>query len=84
MCQFREAETNKCFVATTSYSTRYEEGVLKILHDLGGGAKILHDYAILIYFNMKSRIKTMLLLNWYKKACVFKYQWYNESVSSRK
>jgi ribonuclease III len=25
-------------------STRYEEGVLKILHDLGGGAKILHDY----------------------------------------
>jgi len=25
-------------------TTRYEEGVLNILHDLGGGAKILHDY----------------------------------------
>ena len=25
-------------------STRYEEGVLKKINDLGGGAKILHDY----------------------------------------
>ena len=45
-CQFREAETNKQLAATTSGSTRFECGVLKFLHDLGGGAKILHDYLI--------------------------------------
>ena len=40
-------------------STRYEVGVLKILHDMCGGAKILHDYQKNIFLQF-SKIRDCL------------------------
>ena len=53
-------------------STRYEVGVLNILHDLGGGAKIIHDYTNSRHFNVSSNKKICYYQIDTKNACNFK------------